>query len=58
MEELYHKHLTGRLNRAIGVTNKKRTAAQKKVDSAYKSSVILFWLGIAVAVVLIGMLLK
>ena len=58
MEELYHKHLTGRFNRAIGVTQKKRSAAQKKADSAYKGSVLLFWAGIMAAIILIGLLLQ
>lgn len=57
MQELYHKHLTGRFNRAVGVSSKKRSAAQKKGDSSYKGSVLLFWTGIVVIIVFIGMLL-
>ena len=57
MQKLYHKHLTGRINRAAGVPQKQRSNAQQKVDSAYKRSVLFFWLGIAAVVILIGLII-
>ena len=51
MQELYHKHLTGRINRLAGTS-------QKKVGNAkYKGTVLLFWGAIVVILILIGFLL-
>lgn len=57
IQELYHEHLTGRFSRAAGVSKKKQSSVQKKADSAYKANVLLFWIGIATVVILIGFVL-
>lgn len=56
MQQLYHKHLTAKVNRAAGL-RPKRGKAFAKGDAAYKRSVLFFWGGIVVAVMVIGSLL-
>ena len=56
MKQLYHKHLTAKVNRAAGL-RPKRSKAFAKGDAAYKRSVMFFWIGIVVAVIAIGSLL-
>lgn len=53
MKQLYHKHLTATPNRAAGL-RPKRPKAYEKGDAAYKSSVLLFWLGIVAAIIAVG----
>ena len=56
MRQLYHKHLTAKVNRAAGL-RPKRAKAFAKGEAAYKRSIIFFWGGIVAAVIVIGSLL-
>ena len=56
MRQLYHKHLTASPNRAAGLRPKRPKAFEKR-DGAYKSSVLLFWVVIIVAIIAVGSLL-
>lgn len=53
MRQLYHKHLTASPNRAAGLRPKRPKAFEKR-DAAYKSSVLLFWVVIIVAIIAVG----
>ena len=56
MEQLYHKHLNHNINRKAGI-RPKRPKMFWKGDTAYKRSVIFFWIGIVAGILAIGSLL-
>ena len=57
MQELYHKHLTNRVNRLAGVHHVKRSKKQKEMDDAYKKDVVLFWVGVLTIMIVVGLIL-
>lgn len=56
MQKLYHKYLHRGLDKAAGI-NPDGPKGQRKANRAYKSNVLLFWLGVLGVIVLIGILL-
>jgi len=56
MQKLYHKHLHRRVDKAAGIYPD-GLKGQRKENLRYKGNVMLFWLGILVVIVGIGMVI-